>query len=438
MPFSPPLETEEPVKQRTNRPERRSLARPGNRVSWFLVSSVLGFAPLAFGAVEFWSIAIVEVLSYLAALAWVIGGVRRQVIRIELSVLIFAPAALIAWIGIQILLGLTVDPDATKEGLLLLTAYFAVFLVVINEDWSEAYILRTGLYMATLGFAIALFGIIQASTWNGKIYWVREIALGTPFGPYVNHNHFAGLMEMLAPFTFGLALSKNLDNLWRALLAFFVLTMSVATLLSGSRTGTLGLALGVLALACVYGIRRARRATMLGGAVVVLAALAGVAYLGAAPMLHKLMTLLNPNRESAFSTRAALAKDTLRMIRDHPLTGTGLGTYPLIIPQYLSWYTDVGWDKAHNDYLQLAAETGVTGLVLALWWIASFFRRMLREIARRRPLPPLQVGAACGCLALLFHSMVDFNLQITANALFFAVLAALAVRSGRSGEHASE
>ena len=50
------------------------------------------------------------------------------------------------------------------------------------------------------GFLVADFGILQHLTFNGKLYWFREMHYGgIPFGPYVNRNHFAGFAELFIP-----------------------------------------------------------------------------------------------------------------------------------------------------------------------------------------------------------------------------------------------
>ena len=124
-----------------------------------------------------------------------------------------------------------------------------------------------------------------------------------------------------------------------------------------------------------------------------------------------------------------MAGDTLRIIRDHPYRGTGFGTFALATPGYTSWYTEYVIDKAHNDYLQLLSEVGLVGFCFAVFWLVGFFRSVLLMVRDSSlPFSTLRLGAFCGCLALLIHSLVDFNLQIPANAIYFSVLAALATR----------
>ena len=141
------------------------------------------------------------------------------------------------------------------------------------------------------------------------------------------------------------------------------------------------------------------------------------------------------------------------LIRDHWLTGAGLGTFPDVIRVYQSHLTDqFAIVHAHNDYLELAGDLGVPVatamalLVWGYWWDCA--RRLLRESAlagnergarssaagnsvsaldrdqlERRRL--LALGALAGSAAFLCHSWVEFNWQIPANQLYFLVLLVL-------------
>ena len=104
--------------------------------------------------------------------------------------------------------------------------------------------------------------------------------------------------------------------------------------------------------------------------------------------------------------------------------GTGFGTFAHISPQYLAIKTVGIFDHAENAYLEYFADLGVIGGII--WWGALFWtaRRILaRWFERRRPYVVwLGLGCITGVVSLFFHSLVDFNLHIPANALVFFVL----------------
>ncbi len=414
---------------------RETLSDPGlrrpSRAVEVILAALLVFAPLAFGAVEFWSIAVVQGLILTLAGVRLANGLRDGSIYGDVNPLLGAGFGFLAWVGVQLLAGLTADAPSTRDAALLLLLDWVLLAVLSNEPWCDRRAARVGRLMAGIGFSVALFGLVQYLSWNGRLYWVRPIGDGTPFGPYVNHNHFAGLMEMIFPVALGLALRPGADRASQALWALFAAVMGLAVLVSLSRGGMAGLAAGsALLLALLARTRGAGWMLQITMLVAVLVA-AGLLLLGVAPVLQRLATLGAPGREASIHSRLLVARDTLRIIRDHPLAGTGLGTFSLVFPRYLSFYSRWTWDKAHNDYLQLVAETGLVGLGFAVWWLASFFILFRRNL-RADPSPELRLGAFCGCVAMLVHSLVDFNLQIPANALYFIVLAVLSTRPPQS------
>jgi O-antigen ligase len=105
-----------------------------------------------------------------------------------------------------------------------------------------------------------------------------------------------------------------------------------------------------------------------------------------------------------------------------------LGTFPTVYPGYRSFYTNLFINEGHNDYVQLLVETGLLGFGLMVWFLIRLYQYGL-PTSRRWEFKwdaALSLAALLGCTGLLFHSFVDFNLQIPANAAMFYVLCALA------------
>jgi len=408
-----------------------------NRASWFLLVGLLTFAPLAFGTVEFWSIAIVEVLALLLAFSWIFGGVRRRRIDLRMNASFWSAIGLQVWIALQLLLRLTLDRTSTREGLMLLFCYFLVFLVVSNENWSPRWLRRLAIAMAVIGFAVATFGMVQFFAWNGSLYWVRPIKSGSPFGPYVNHNHFTGLMEMTFPVALSLVFATRSGIAMKAFMISAGIVMALATFMTLSRGGLFAFALSFFLFVYVALRKKVRTRVVLTMGLLVVLGLAGVIWLGAEPVVQRIMALPGLGQELSYVDRIRIAGATLRIIQDHPYTGTGLGTFALLSPMYVSWPTNELFDKAHNDYLQLLSEVGLIGFSFVVIWIVALFRSLVsivRDDSQHSSVLPL--GAFCGCFAILIHSFVDFNLQIPANAIYFAALAGLATRHYRGSRRA--
>jgi len=116
------------------------------------------------------------------------------------------------------------------------------------------------------------------------------------------------------------------------------------------------------------------------------------------------------------------------MAAKRPILGWGLGTFPVVYPQFRTFYTNFYVNEAHNDYLQFLAETGALGFAALLWFIWRLYRNALRRIQEWTTdlNGSIALAGLLGCTGILVHSFVDFNLQIPANAAWFYVLAVIA------------
>jgi O-antigen ligase len=126
------------------------------------------------------------------------------------------------------------------------------------------------------------------------------------------------------------------------------------------------------------------------------------------------------------------AKRDNREIRANPILGVGLGAYETAFPIYSESDGSLRVPQAHNEYLQVAADAGIVGILIALWFIVAIFRTVSRGVRSRDPLlAGLALGSGGGIFAMLVHSMFDFNLQIPSNALLFLLLVAVAANVAR-------
>jgi O-antigen ligase len=129
----------------------------------------------------------------------------------------------------------------------------------------------------------------------------------------------------------------------------------------------------------------------------------------------------------------------LKIVGDHPLLGTGLGTFSEAWKRYYPPGTAAVWHEAHNDYLQLLSETGAVGLVVFAAAFGIFaWRYLLPGVLTGRRREPYAVhGIVIGIAAAALHSVVDFPLQINACAVLFVVLSGLLVAYRKRAEAAA-
>jgi O-antigen ligase len=113
------------------------------------------------------------------------------------------------------------------------------------------------------------------------------------------------------------------------------------------------------------------------------------------------------------------------MIRDFPLFGAGLGTFTQVFPMYRSFHIRGLATHAENDFLQLASEAGLLGFILLLILFVVLFVKAasgIRFLSAVDPKRYIGIGGLVGILALMFHSQVERNLQVPANAFLYTLL----------------
>lgn len=140
------------------------------------------------------------------------------------------------------------------------------------------------------------------------------------------------------------------------------------------------------------------------------------------------------NIDVAGSSRLKIYLSSLPLLMDHWLSGTGLGSYSLLSPIYLKGISSTAhFDKAHNEYLQLAIEFGIPAALLFFTWLAStmvfagkyLFQNKAGEDGKIDFVIVVGGAAFCGLLGFFFHGVADFGWRLPANLFYAVTLAAL-------------
>lgn len=133
------------------------------------------------------------------------------------------------------------------------------------------------------------------------------------------------------------------------------------------------------------------------------------------------------HREESLHERMRPARDALAMVRERPWTGFGGGAFYTAFPRYKVESLELPYNHAHNDYVEIAADVGLPGLLL-LAGVALLTAVRVVQLMRDRSTPHVRgvaVGVGMGLLCALLHALVDLNLQINANAMTLTVLLAV-------------
>jgi O-antigen ligase len=449
----------------------------------FLLTALLLFGPLAFGSVEPWASAILTTGSALLVLLWALkdrlASFQGRKLSIALLLLALLPLFQLLPLGplvkllspaaadLQSEAGLpvsswkiSVHPEATLLAAARLGAALLLFIALINTVRSRRDIRRLTLAMVIIGAGLGTLAIAQYLTADpGTLYWIRPIKSWSghpPFGPYVNRNHFAGLMALLVPLGLGylLSLGERRDERtsmrsdrrfrqWPAAIA--VAIMTGALFMSSSRAGILSALAATALMAVVLSVRGVGgRKAWFSAAAVGIAGVAAAMLFGSGRTLTRFLELEKVFANLSENFRVVVWVDMLKLIRDFPLVGSGLGTFDSIFSAHYQSLLDITVQQgrhvrthfahAHNDHLQFLAETGLAGLLFAGSAVLLFLRQFRAMIRRRhdREVIILGIGGLAGMTAFLLHSVVEFNFHIPANAFYFTVVAALALSALRS------
>jgi len=290
-----------------------------------------------------------------------------------------------------------------------------------------------------VAFLEAIYGIIQALVPSLGVLWVDYIKsyLGDARGTYINRNHFAGFMEMILPLGLGFTLAmgswqkkisfKALISSDRPNFQFFLsiglMVMALALLLSKSRAGIFGGVMGFLTFALLM---RSSSGELPRSFWIVISVIIGMVSfysikIGIDPVLERFL------RIGKDTSRLDIWRDSMAMIKDHPL-GIGLAAFKQVFPVYnVSNFTDIRYIYLHSDYLQLLVEAGWIGFTAL---VGGFYIFLVKSVFKIRHISlqsdPLRfflsIGALSGLVSIAFHSFFDFNLHMPANCVYFVML----------------
>jgi O-antigen ligase len=386
------------------------------------------FAVLAHGVVEVWSESFLEAGVALLFVYWAAQMFRDPAAKIYWSDLNWPLLGILA-IGVaQLALHTTAYAFETRVTLLELCAIFIFFFLCVQAFRDRSSLTNLAWFLMLLSFGVSLLGLIQHFTWEGKIYWFRVVGANSdPFGPFVNRNHFAGFVELTLPVGFAMLVFRGIRRDVYPFAALLTIVPVSAMVLSGSRAGIIALIVQLAVFAVLVRLRkRKENPRMIGVAIVVLVAIAVVAWIGAARVVERFTNL--QSSEVSLSRRLSMSRGAAHIFEDHPALGCGIGALIAVYPRYETMYDGKVVDHVHDDYMENLAETGIPGAICGLAFLFILFRGMRRgfEAEQGHFSRAIHAGAIVALCGLLLHSFVDFNLHIPSNMMLFLLQAHVA------------
>ena len=236
-------------------------------------------------------------------------------------------------------------------------------------------------------------------------------------------NLFAGWLITITPLFFGLlVISKKKNRIIKALLLALFIMLLICLIMTYSRGGWLGFFIG-FSLMLGYSFKKLSQKTKLSCLLICvilfisflilpqslknkMAAIGDIDLKYTMTLNERIKLTLNQDNVNDFPVRFNLWKESIGIIKDYPLVGSGLNTYSTVVKDYKIF--DQGGMYSHNSFLQKAAETGLLGLFAFLWVLFIFFKTCMLQVIQKNDF--LTLGLMSGLLAFLIHAFFDTHL----------------------------
>jgi len=345
---------------------------------------------------------------------------------------------------------ISLDPSETMSVFLRLLWYATVFWLALQMGRNSNYVRTSLRLIAWTGLAYAAYGLLVKFTGWEMVLWVKKFVYQTDVtGTFINKNSFAAhagtslicvtalLIDSIVNISsaeankagrLAAAVNQLIGQNWYLILSWVVIFSAI--ILSNSRAGLVCSVIGVMALIVALSFSKAvsSRVGRWFGVIVVLA-IAGI-FVVSGDTIQRSFKYVGEQTHS----RTAIYVTTLEMIGDAPVLGMGLGTYPQVFQIYRKSGREhrVPARKAHNTYLENAAELGVPAAILLVAALGIVFLMCIKGVGSRRRnvvLPAIGIGAT---VLLGLHSIVDFSLQIPGIAASYAFILGLACAQSQS------
>ena len=393
---------------------------------------VLG--PLALGAVRNLEFAIIQVLT--------LGVLGLWTLRLWLDPhprLLWPPIcwAVLAFCGYAVGRYLHADVEyLARLEMMRVLVYTVLFLAILNNLHRQETIQIVTFTLLFLGMAISFYAIYQFLTGNRHVW-----TLVTPYphrgsGTYFNPNHLAGFLEMLLPVGLAYTLTSRLKPVGKIIFGYVSLALLAGIGVTVSKGSWIS---ATLALAFFFGVLVFRR-NYRAPALVVLVILVGAClflFPRSVFFQMRLKQMFTQEGNLNDELRYSVWRPALHMWQDNPWWGVGPGLFNTRFVMYRPEGIQMSPEYAHNDYLNTLADWGAVGTALVACALILFAFGVWRTLSSVKLSSgdfggksgsnkfAFVFGGSVGLIAILLHSVVDFNMHIPANAILAIALMAL-------------
>jgi hypothetical protein len=327
---------------------------------------------------------------------------------------------------------LTLTPYGGVSSLFACIPPLAIFCSMVRlkgyrADWLAVAVIAAAIAGITLG-SLQVARPSPVNPW----YLYAETNFGSAVGFFANANHMGTLLVISFPFLAALVASTtNSDRQRNATIGVSAGGAGILIIVGLALNGSLaayGLALPVLVASGVILFRTNRRMRRWASIAVALLMIGSVVILEVASLGTNLMT---QEATTSVQSRQEIFSTTLNAARDFFPFGSGLGSFRNVYHLYEDpdQVTSTYVVHAHNDYLEIALELGMAGIVLIVVFLVCWGAAVWR-VWRATEGEPFARAASIASAAILIHSLVDFPLRTAAISATFAMCLALLADGG--------
>jgi O-antigen ligase len=399
-----------------------------------LVLAILIFGPLAIGATRALPFLIIQGLTLGVMLLW---GARFWLS--SRPQLLWPPLcwAVVAFTGYAIVRYCTSDIEyLARQELIRVLVYACLFFAILNNLHRQESTQIISCTLVFLAMAISGYAIFQFLTHSHRVWNFPVSADFGASGTYISRNHLGGFLEMLLPLGLAYTLTSRLKPVTKVFLGYASLVILAGIAVTISRGAYASTA---VALALFFGVLLFHRTYRLPALVLLVAVVAAGAYYlpKSFPVQARIRPVLEGQGRMDENSRVLLWQAAIRIWHENPCWGVGPAHYDYRFRQVRPVQVQLRPAWAHNDYLNTLAEWGLVGVglvasalvllglgVLKTWPSVRGKARGLGE-ERNSSKFAFVLGASLGLVAILVHSVVDFNMHIPANAILAITLMAL-------------
>jgi O-antigen ligase len=445
---------------------------------FFALLALIALVAIPYGSVHPWWEAVFECAVFALGALWVVDGLLSSSWRVSgyrlvaplIAIVVLAFSQTIplgggaAGIKGEIWRAVSADPYETRRFALKLLALSLAGMLLLRYTSNQRRLRTLINVLIGVGVVSALFGIVrQTVQGSAPNFALLQLRPDRSYGQFIDRNHFAFLIEMVLGLVFGLMIGAGIQRERRLIYLTAALLLCAALVLSNSRGGILTMFCQILFLSLLFGTAGPARVLhrkgssvlhswlpRLSSLFVVRAALIlglltavtiSIIWVGGDPLIHRLGTVprefsANDDDKRMNARRVEIWQATWGLIKAHPIAGIGFGGYWIAFPGqhdasgvFTPEEAQFRPLAAHNEYLELLASGGLIGGALGTWFVIVLIRSAREQLRRSRD--PFRRAASFGAFIGLFgvaiHSLVDFGLHDTVNALVLTALVVIAI-----------